>query len=47
LTAIDNEVEFPKGEVIHRTGDLGEAIYLIQEGQVNIDVDTPVGNRVI
>jgi CRP/FNR family transcriptional regulator len=46
LAAIASEVEFPKGEIIHRAGDLGEAIYLIQEGLVNIDVDAPDGSRV-
>jgi CRP/FNR family cyclic AMP-dependent transcriptional regulator len=46
LAAIASEVEFPEGEIIHRAGDVGEAIYLIQEGQVNIDVDAPDGSRV-
>jgi len=46
LASIAAEVEFPEGEIIHEAGDLGKAIYLVEEGQVNIDVDAPDGSRV-
>jgi CRP-like cAMP-binding protein len=46
LAAIAGEFKFSEGEVIHRAGDEGQAIYLVQEGQVNIQVDAPGGRQV-
>jgi SulP family sulfate permease len=37
LAAIANEMEFAEGEIVYREGDIGEAIYLIQSGEVVIE----------
>jgi CRP-like cAMP-binding protein len=41
LASIASIIEFPKEKIIHEAGDLGKAIYLINEGQVNIEIDVP------
>ena len=41
LAAVAKEVEFAKDEVIYRRGNLGQAVYLIQSGEVAIETDTP------
>jgi CRP-like cAMP-binding protein len=46
LASIAAELQFPAGEIIHREGDLGQAIYLVQEGQVAIEVKVPDYGRV-
>jgi CRP/FNR family cyclic AMP-dependent transcriptional regulator len=38
LAAIASETEFEAGEIIYREGDLGQAMYLVQEGQVVIEM---------
>jgi CRP-like cAMP-binding protein len=35
------EMEFPEGEIIYRKGDMGQALYLIEEGQVAVEMDVP------
>ena len=39
LAAIAVEVKFAAGQIIHRAGDLGQAIYFVEEGQVNIELE--------
>lgn len=41
LASIAVEQEFPEGEIIYKEGDLGEAIYLIQVGEVVIEMEVP------
>ena len=38
LATIAVEVKFAAGQIIHRAGDLGQAIYFVEEGQVNIEL---------
>ena len=39
LVSIAREKKFPAGEIIYREGEIGRAIYLIQEGEVAIEMD--------
>lgn len=39
LASIASEMQFSEGEIIYRPGDIGQAIYLIQEGQVTIEME--------
>lgn len=39
LASLATVVEFSQGEIIHRAGDLGQAIYVVETGQVNIEVE--------
>lgn len=41
LAAMARQVAFPAGQVIFREGDPDELVYLIQEGQVAIDIRLP------
>jgi len=41
LASLAGEVEFLEGEIIYCRGDIGKAIYLIEEGQVVIETDVP------
>jgi CRP-like cAMP-binding protein len=41
LAAIAGKTEFAAGEIIYREGDLGQAMYLVQEGQVVIEMKAP------
>lgn len=41
LAAMATEVEFAEGEIIYSRGDLGKALYLIQDGEVIIETDIP------
>ena len=41
LAAIATESQFSTDEIIYREGDLGQAIYLIQKGEVAIEMDVP------
>jgi CRP-like cAMP-binding protein len=41
LASIAGEMAFPEGKIVYREGDAGEAIYLIQAGEVVIEM--PVG----
>jgi CRP-like cAMP-binding protein len=41
LAFIATETEFPADEIIYREGDFGQAIYLIQAGEVVIEMDVP------
>jgi CRP-like cAMP-binding protein len=41
LAAMAKEVEFSEGEIIYRRGDRGQALYLIQAGEVIIETDVP------
>jgi CRP-like cAMP-binding protein len=46
LAAVATEVEFAKDEIIYRRGNLGDAVYLIQSGEVVIETDAPNQERV-
>lgn len=37
LASLATEVEFAEGETVFREGDVGETVYLIQEGMVALD----------
>ena len=41
LAAIAREVVFEPDQVIYRRGDTGQAVYLIEEGEVVIEMDVP------
>jgi len=41
LASMVSEVEFPEGEVIYQKGDMGQAVYLIEEGQVVVEMAVP------
>ena len=41
LAAIAVEAEFSKDEVIYERGHMGQALYLIEEGEVSIATDIP------
>jgi CRP-like cAMP-binding protein len=44
LAALATELKFAQGQVIYREGDLGQAIYFIEEGQVVIELNSPEGS---
>lgn len=39
IASIATIVEFSEGEIIHHAGDLGQAIYVVETGQINIEVE--------
>ena len=39
MASLAKEVEFSKGEIISRKGDLGQALYLIEAGEVVIETE--------
>lgn len=41
LASIAREVEFEAGKLIYRRGDAGQAVYLLEEGEVVIEMDVP------
>lgn len=41
LASMASEVEFSEGEVIYQKGDMGRAVYLIEEGQVVVEMVVP------
>lgn len=41
LAAMATQVEFAEGEIIYSRGDMGQALYLIQDGEVIIETDIP------
>lgn len=41
LAALATEVNFAEDQIIYREGDLGEAIYFIEDGQVVIEMNLP------
>lgn len=41
LASMTCEMEFPAGEIIYHKGDMGQALYLIEEGQVVIEMVVP------
>ena len=41
LASLASEVEFSEGELIYRKGDRGQALYLIEEGQVVVEITVP------
>jgi CRP-like cAMP-binding protein len=47
LASMANEVEFSAGEVIYQKGDMGRAVYLIEEGQVVVEMTVPGQDQVI
>lgn len=47
LASLAKEVEFLEGEIIYCRGDMGKAVYLIEEGQVVIETDVPGQGPVI
>ncbi|RME69923.1 MAG: Crp/Fnr family transcriptional regulator [Chloroflexi bacterium] len=46
LASITQVHEYPEGTILHQAGDIGKSIYLVEEGQVNIEVDPPGGQPV-
>jgi CRP/FNR family cyclic AMP-dependent transcriptional regulator len=45
LASIAVERKFPEGEIIYKEGDLGQAIYLVQAGEVVIEMEVPEVGR--
>ncbi len=45
LAALATEVTFATDQIIYREGDLGEAIYFIEEGQVIIEMSVPESSK--
>ncbi len=41
LASVAKEVEFEAQKIIYRRGDAGQAVYLIEEGEVVIEMDVP------
>ena len=41
LASMACEMEFPEGEIIYHRGDMGQALYLIEEGRVVVEIDVP------
>ena len=41
LASMTCEMEFPAGEIIYHKGDVGQALYLIEEGQVAVEMVVP------
>lgn len=41
LATMAREVEFAADEIIYRQGEIGKAIYLIESGEVVIEIDVP------
>jgi CRP-like cAMP-binding protein len=46
LAAIATEINFPEGETIYREGEEGKAIYLVQKGEVVIEMVLSVDNAI-
>lgn len=46
LASMACEMEFPEGEIIYQKEDKGQALYLIEEGQVVVEMDVPNLGRV-
>ena len=47
LASIAQEIVFHEGEIIYRQGDKGKGLYLIQEGNVVIEMEIPGQDQVI
>jgi CRP-like cAMP-binding protein len=47
LAGLAREVEFAAGEIIYSRGEVGKALYLIQEGEVVIETDVPGQSPII
>ncbi|MCB0166893.1 MAG: cyclic nucleotide-binding domain-containing protein [Anaerolineae bacterium] len=47
LAAIAQEITFHEGEFIYRQGDKGKGLYLLQEGEVVIEMEVPGQNQVV
>jgi CRP-like cAMP-binding protein len=41
LASMASETRFSEGEIIYQKGDMGRAVYLIEEGQVIVEVEVP------
>jgi CRP-like cAMP-binding protein len=41
LASLASKVEFSEGEIVYRDGDIGEAVYVIEEGEVVIEMNAP------
>ncbi len=39
LVSVSTEVEFEEGELLYRTGEVGQAIYVIQKGEVAVEME--------
>ncbi len=46
LASMASELTFSEGEIIFREGDVGNLLYLIEEGQVAVDTHVPGRGRV-
>jgi CRP-like cAMP-binding protein len=45
LASMASEVEFSAGELIYQKGDMGRAVYLIEEGEVVVELAMPGQGR--
>jgi CRP-like cAMP-binding protein len=41
LASMASEVDFAAGELIYQKGDMGRAVYLIEAGQVDVEMNLP------
>ena len=41
LASIAKEVEFAEGDIVYNEGEIGTAVYIIQSGEVAIEMDIP------
>ena len=46
LVSMAREVTFAEGETIFHEGDMGDEVYLVQEGQVAVEIHVPGRGRV-
>jgi CRP-like cAMP-binding protein len=44
LAALASEIAFSQDQLIYREGDLGEAVYFIEDGEVVIEMNRPESN---
>ncbi len=47
LAATMTRVSYPKGEVLFRTGDPGDALYVVHSGRIELSVRDHVGERIV
>ncbi len=41
LASIAKEIEFAEGDIVYNEGEIGTAVYIIQSGEVAIEMDVP------
>jgi CRP-like cAMP-binding protein len=47
MAAIATEVKFEENEIIYRKGSRGQALYLIEEGEIVIETDVPGQGQIV